>query len=141
MGGKILVSGRQRKMSFLLDTHTFLWWIMANPSLSDPARSVIEDPDALRCVSSVSAFEIANKFRIGKLDFAREIIENFDAVLDDAGFQRLDINHSHALLAGQMPGNHKDPFDRLLAAQSKLESLTLVTADAAFDGFDIKRLW
>lgn len=128
-------------MSFLLDTHTFLWWIMADPSLSDLARSVIEDPDALRCVSSVTAFEIANKFRIGKLDFAREIVENFDAILDDAGFQRLDITPSHALLAGQMPGNHKDPFDRLLAAQSKLESLTLVTADQAFVGFDVKRLW
>ncbi|MBW8320251.1 MAG: type II toxin-antitoxin system VapC family toxin [Rhizobium sp.] len=128
-------------MSFLLDTHTFLWWIMADSSLSHQARSVIEDPDALRCVSSVTAFEIANKFRIGKLDFAREIVESFDAALDDAGFQRLDITPSHALLAGQMPGNHKDPFDRLLAAQSKLESLTLVTADQAFDGFDIKRLW
>ncbi|MNT52436.1 PIN domain protein [compost metagenome] len=114
---------------------------MADPSLSDPARSVIENPDALRCVSSVTAFEIANKFRIGKLDFAREIVENFYAILNDAGFQRLDITPSHALLAGQIPGNHKDPFDRLLAAQSKLESLTLVTADQAFDGFDIKRLW
>ncbi|MBW8282983.1 MAG: type II toxin-antitoxin system VapC family toxin [Rhizobium sp.] len=128
-------------MSFLLDTHTFLWWITAHSSLSHRARSAIENPDALRCVSAVTAFEIANKFRIGKLDFAREIVEDFDAVLDDGGFQRLDISPSHALLAGQMPGNHKDPFDRLLAAQSKLENLTLVTADHAFDGFDIKRLW
>lgn len=128
-------------MRFLLDTHTFLWWIMAHSSLSQRAKSVIEDPDALRCVSAVTAFEIANKFRIGKLDFAREIVENFEAVLDDGGFQRLDISPSHALLAGQMPGNHKDPFDRLLAAQSKLESLTLVTADQAFEGFDIRCLW
>lgn len=128
-------------MSYLLDTHTFLWWLMADSSLSHKARSVIEDPDALRCVSSVTAFEIATKFRIGKLDFARAIVENFNAVLDDAGFQGLDITPSHALLAGQMPGNHKDPFDRLLAAQSKLEGLTLVTADKALDAFDIKRLW
>ena len=114
---------------------------MADARLSHEARSAIEDPDALRCVSSLTAFEIANKFRIGKLDFAREIVDNFDTVLDDAGFQRLDITPSHALLAGQMPGNHKDPFDRLLAAQSKLESLTLVTADQAFDEFNITRLW
>lgn len=128
-------------MSFLLDTHAFIWWVMADPNLSDRARSAIEDPDSRRCVSSVTAFEIANKVRIGKLDFAQPIIDEFDTILDDAGFQRLDITSSHALLAGRITGDHKDPFDRLLAAQSRLEGLVLITADKAFQGFDIERLW
>lgn len=128
-------------MSFLLDTHTFIWWIMADRNLSDRARSAIEDADSRRCVSAVTAFEIANKVRIGKLDFAQAIIDQFDTILDEAGFQRLAITPSHALLAGQITGDHKDSFDRLLAAQSSLEGLVLITADKAFESFDIERLW
>lgn len=128
-------------MSFLLDTHAFLWWVMADPGLSINAKAAINDANSPRYVSAVSAFEVANKFRIGKLDFAREIVEDFDMVLHDAGFIKLDITPSHALLAGRLPSEHKDPFDRLLAAQASLNSLVLISADRAFDGFDINRLW
>jgi PIN domain nuclease of toxin-antitoxin system len=128
-------------MSFLLDTHAFLWWVTADPRLSASAKAVLDDGRVRRCVSSVTAFEIANKFRIGKLEFAREIIEHFDAALDDAGFEKLAVTTTHALLAGQMRSDHKDPFDRMLAAQARLETLILVTIDQAFDDFDIERLW
>jgi len=128
-------------MSILLDTHAFLWWVTADPRLSATAKTAIDDQSSRRCVSSVSAFEIANKFRIGKLEMAGEIIESFDAVLGDAGFEKLAVTSSHALLAGQIPSVHKDPFDRLLAAQAKLENLAMLTIDPAFDTFGVKRLW
>ncbi|MFN4208049.1 MAG: type II toxin-antitoxin system VapC family toxin [Agrobacterium albertimagni] len=128
-------------MSILLDTHAFLWWVTADPRLSAAAKTAIDDPSTRRCVSSVTAFEIANKFRIGKLEMAGEIIESFDAVLGDAGFEKLAVTSSHALLAGQIPSGHKDPFDRILAAQAKLENLAMLTIDPAFDTFGVQRLW
>jgi PIN domain nuclease of toxin-antitoxin system len=128
-------------MSFLLDTHAFLWWVTADPRLSAAAKTVLDDGRARRCVSAVTAFEIANKLRIGKLEFAREIIEHFDLVLNEAGFEKLAITPTHALLAGQIISAHKDPFDRMLAAQARLETLTLVTIDQAFNEFDVERLW
>lgn len=128
-------------MSFLLDTHAFLWWVTADPRLSASAKTVLDDGSSRRCVSAVTAFEIANKFRIGKLEFAREIIEHFDAVLDDAGFEKLPVTPTHALLAGQILSDHKDPFDRMLAAQARLETLSLITIDKAFDNFGVERLW
>jgi len=109
--------------------------------LSAAAKTAIDDPSTRRCVSSVTAFEIANKFRIGKLEMAGEIIESFDAVLGDAGFEKLAVTSSHALLAGQIPSGHKDPFDRILAAQAKLENLAMLTIDPAFDTFGVQRLW
>lgn len=128
-------------MSFLLDTHAFLWWVTADPRLSVAAKTVIDDGSARRCVSAVTAFEIANKFRVGKLEFARGIIQHFDIILNEAGFGKLAVTHEHALLAGQMTSDHKDPFDRMLAAQAKLEPLTLVTIDEVFDDFDVERSW
>lgn len=128
-------------MSFLLDTHAFLWWVTADPRLSAAAKTAIDDGTARRCVSAVTAFEIANKFRVGKLEFARGIIQQFDTILDEAGFEKLAVTHKQALLAGQMTSDHKDPFDRILAAQARLETLTLVSIDEAFDEFDVERIW
>ena len=128
-------------MSILLDTHAFLWWVTADPRLSAAAKAAIDDPSRRRCVSSVTAFEIANKFRIGKLEMAGEIIESFDAVLGDAGFEKLAVASSHAILAGLIPSGHKDPFDRILAAQAKLENLAMLSIDPAFDTFGVQRLW
>ena len=128
-------------MSILLDTHAFLWWLTADPRLSAKAKAFIDDGESARYVSSVTAFEIANKVRIGKLDFAREISERFNQFVNAGNFHRLDISMQHALLAGQMTGEHKDPFDRLLAAQCKLDGLSLVSADTAFRQFELDILW
>ncbi|MEF0942295.1 type II toxin-antitoxin system VapC family toxin [Rhizobium sp. BR 362] len=128
-------------MNFLLDTHALLWWLTADPRLSSVAKNAIEDPDASRYISSVTPFEIATKVRIGKLDFAREIADNFDSYVAAGAFKSLDVNTGHALLAGKMPGNHKDPFDRLLAAQCKAEKLSLITADPAFAEFGLDLVW
>ncbi len=128
-------------MSVLLDTHTLLWWLTANRKLSERAKAAVEDPAVTRYVSAASAFEITNKFRIGKLDIARPVVENFESVLAEGHFHKLDITTSHAFLAGQMAGVHKDPFDRMLAAQCRLENLSLVTIDPAFSEFGINIIW
>lgn len=128
-------------MRYLLDTHALLWWLMADPRLSRSAKDIIDNPAVARHVSAVSAFEIANKVRIGKLDEARPAVEAFDIILAEAQFNRLDITHSHALLAGRLQSPHRDPFDRFLAAQATLERLTLLTSDKAFSGFGIATIW
>ena len=128
-------------MNILLDTHAFLWWLTANPKLSAKAKAAIEDSSATRYISSATGFEITNKVRIGKLDFGRPIVENFDSILADGGFAKLSLSMAHTFLAGQMGGAHKDPFDRMLAAQCKLENLSLITVDPAFQEFGIDIVW
>ncbi|TFF27901.1 type II toxin-antitoxin system VapC family toxin [Jiella endophytica] len=125
----------------LLDSHAFLWWLTADPRLSVNAKSAIDNGETVRHVSAVTAYEIANKVRIGKLELAREIVDTFDEIIAAGRFSRLDITHVHALLAGQMPGTHRDPFDRLLAAQAITGSLAVVSCDTAFDDFGVARLW
>jgi PIN domain nuclease of toxin-antitoxin system len=92
-------------------------------------------------VSAASTFELATKHRIGKLPGAEVLLENFEEQVENAGFQVLSITSLHARVAGTYPHSHKDPFDRLLAAQSSIEQLTLLSADAQLDAFNIKRLW
>jgi PIN domain nuclease of toxin-antitoxin system len=128
-------------MNLILDTHVLLWWLMADPRLSRKAKAAVEDPEVKRYVSSVTAFEIANKVRIGKLEPARTIVATFDNILSAGRFIQLDVTHRHGLIAGQLPGAHKDPFDRLLAAQARCEDLVLISADSAFDSFPVERLW
>lgn len=127
-------------MRYLLDTHALFWWLTANKNLSHAARKIIDDGTNLRFVSPVSAFEIANKSRIGKLD-AAEIVNAFDNILAAGSFHSLPVTVAHANLAGSMPGTHRDPFDRLLAAQCKLENLKLLTVDPAFGEFGIDIVW
>lgn len=128
-------------MNVLLDTHALLWWLTADKQLTSAAKSIIDDSDHQRFVSAVTAFEIANKFRIGKLLPAGAILDAFDDILEAGNFQRLAINIDHAKLAGQMPGEHKDPFDRLLAAQCRIDNLSLITIDPAFRQFGIDIIW
>lgn len=128
-------------MSVLLDTHALLWWLTADRKLSKTAIATIENLSASRYISAISAFEITSKVRIGKLDFARRIAEDFDMILQEGGFIKLDLSTAHAFLAGRMPGIHRDPFDRMLAAQCKLENLSLITIDPAFREFGVDIIW
>lgn len=125
----------------LLDTQALLWWLMADPRLSNRARQAIDNADITRLVSSVTAFEITTKVRIGKLEEAREIADRFESILIQGAFTKLDLTPDHALLAGRMAGEHRDPFDRLLAAQAKLENVPLVSSDRAFLAFGVDLVW
>ena len=128
-------------MKLLLDTHTLLWWLSEQPKLSATARNSISHDDAVIIVSAASAWEICTKVRIGKLQTAFAVCEDFHAVLARNGFEPLAISVEHGRVAGRLPGTHKDPFDRMLAAQALIENVPLVTNDPAFAGFGVKVIW
>ena len=128
-------------MNLLLDTHTFLWFIAGDSALSKTARAAIEDEDNYRYLSVASLWEIAIKVSIEKL----ELSEPFDTLipeqLTENGIELLDISVEHATLVASMPFHHRDPFDRLIAAQAKAEQMTLISADEVFDAYEVARLW
>lgn len=128
-------------MRLLLDTHTFLWWLADDNRLSSRARSALADPKRTIYFSPASAWEIATKHRIGRLPEARELLADLPGILDRAGFEELAISTKHSVLAGTLAGTHRDPFDRMLAAQALCENLEIVTADEALGALGARRLW
>lgn len=125
----------------LLDTHALIWWLAGDEALSRRARDAIADETNEIVVSAASAMEIATKFRIGKLPGAALLAQNFEEIIAEQGFGELPISVRHARRAGDMNIAHKDPFDRLLIAQAQVEDRVLVSNEALFDEFAIKRLW
>lgn len=128
-------------MRLLLDTSTLIWWTLDDPAIPQRVRDAIVDPLNEKLVSAVSAMEVATKVRIGKLPEGAELAATFEEVLADQGFGELVLLARHGQLAGNLPGTHKDPFDRMLAAQAILEGLTLVSSDTALDQFGVRRIW
>jgi PIN domain nuclease of toxin-antitoxin system len=128
-------------LRFLLDTHTLLWCFNASPSLSLKARRLIQDGNNEILVSAASAWEIATKVRLGKLPTGEELLNKFDSYLSRLGCETLPISLQHAVRAGTLPGEHRDPFDRMLIAQAQAENLPLVSNDRIFDAFHIQRIW
>ena len=128
-------------MSFLLDTHAFLWAVMQPGELSTRVRKLLENPATDIVVSAASAWEIATKYRLGKLPSATPIVADIDDVARQLGARWLAVNHRHAIRAGAYSLTHKDPFDRMLAAQSELENLPLVSKDRALRKFRIEQVW
>ena len=119
-------------MSDLIDTHILLWWLFDDPQLKDKDRAIIQNPKNQILVSSATAWEIATKYRIGKLPEAAPIVADYHQILEQAKFLELPINAKHALHAGNLPIEHRDPFDRMLMAQAELENLPIITYDSAF---------
>ena len=128
-------------MRLLLDTHTLLWCFNASPSLSSRARRLIEDGGNEILVSAASAWEISTKVRLGKLPTGEELIADFDRYLAQLGCDALPISLEHALRAGRLPGEHRDPFDRMLIAQAQTENLPIVSNDRIFDVYAVRRIW
>ena len=128
-------------MRLLLDTHALLWWFAGNENLSLRARSAIGDAESIVFVSAASAWEIATKYRIGKLPLAASLLGDLEMLLSAQNFRDLPISLSHAQSAGSLPGEHRDPFDRILIAQAMSENLTLVSNERLFDAFGVARLW
>lgn len=128
-------------MRFLLDTHALLWWLTDDLQLSLRAREIIADESNTILVSAASAWEIATKHRLGKLEQATAAVEDFNELVVADGFEHLAVSYLHALKAARFAADHRDPFDRMLAAQSALESAALITVDKAFTAFDTKVVW
>src|SRR3954471_6521890 len=115
-------------MTILLDSHTFVWWVTDDEKLTERAKQAIESEQQVY-VSAVVAWEVATKVRIGKWANARMIVTGFFELLAYYNFADLPIRLEHAHLAGSLPGAHRDPFDRMLAAQAHIENMPLVTGD------------
>lgn len=130
-------------MMFLLDTHTFIWYVMDNSRLSNQVIELINDENNQIFVSVVSLWEIAIKQSIGKLTFNQPLpFEIFiTQQLHLNNFSLLDIKISHVAVISSLPLHHRDPFDRLLIAQSIVENVPLLSADQIFDAYPIQRLW
>lgn len=116
---------------FLLDTHVFLWLLGAPARVPEAVRGDLARPDSELLVSTVSAMEVATKVRFGKLDSARHLVDTWTARVNELRGRELDVSTEPAILAGLMAWTHRDPFDRLLAAQCLVENVTLVTSDPA----------
>jgi PIN domain nuclease of toxin-antitoxin system len=125
-------------IKMLLDTHIFLWWLFDDPKLSQKTRAIISDFNNPMFVSSASVWEIATKYRLGKLPEASSVAENVPYWIAKAGFKPLSISPEHSQLAGSWDSDHRDPFDRMLAAQAKLEDLDLVSVDKILSSFPIR---
>ncbi|WP_460517126.1 type II toxin-antitoxin system VapC family toxin [Humibacter antri] len=121
-------------MRYLLDTHALLWALTSPERLGAEAETAIRPRSSELIVSAASAWEIATKNRLGKLPQADTVLEGYGRHLDRLGVERLPITDEHALLAGRLDWPHRDPFDRMLAAQAMIESATLLTADPVFAG-------
>jgi len=125
----------------LLDTHALLWWLFDDPKLSPKARKVIKNPDNVIFASTASAWEIATKYRLGKLPGAQEAAHQLPELLRNARIEPLPISMEHALAAGALSGPHRDPFDRMLIAQARIEKLPIATIDRVFNEYDVKVIW
>lgn len=128
-------------MKYLLDTHVLLWWWVDDPLLSPTARACIQDEANTILVSAASAWEIATKHRLGKLPLAGEAVTRFNELVELDAFQHLPVSYLHALRAGGLAAEHRDPFDRMLAAQCELEAVPLITCDGAFSAFRVQTVW
>jgi len=129
-------------VDYLLDTHTFLWTIRGSKHLSEAAAKIIENSNVRIFVSAVSAYEIMNKHRIGKLSEFDDVAKNYFSFVKKLGADSLPISDKHAHFAGAFEWLHRDPFDRLLAAQAVTDNLTLITNDPIFKELpQIKILW
>lgn len=114
---------------YLLDTHAFLWLLGTPELVPEPLRNDLAQPDSELLVSAVSALEVATKVRLGKLDTARHLIATWSARVQDLRAVEVPVSTEHAILAGSLDWQHRDPFDRLLVAQALVENLTMVTSD------------
>jgi PIN domain nuclease of toxin-antitoxin system len=125
----------------LLDTHTFIWFIEGNLRLSAVARAVIEQPDAQRFVSIATAWELAIKMSLGRLELSGRFDEIIPSQIDNNAMTMLPISVDHLTRLTTLPLHHRDPFDRMLIAQALEDRLVMVGADVAFDAYAVERVW
>lgn len=128
-------------MRILLDTQTLLWWLDGDRRMSKRARTLVGRDTNEVFVSAASAWEISTKSRLGKLPGAADVAADIPGAVANQGFLPLAITLQHAQRAGQLTTQHRDPFDRMLAAQALIEGLPIVSNDEALDVFELTRLW
>jgi PIN domain nuclease of toxin-antitoxin system len=125
----------------LLDTHTLLWATLSPSDLSPKVAGIIADESNVILVSAASAWEIATKVRLGRLPGAETLEKEFLDVMENSGYTLVPINASVALRAGRFRSEHRDPFDRVLAAQALANDIPILSTDAKLDSFGVERIW
>lgn len=128
-------------MKYLLDTHAFLWWITNEKRLPETVSKVISNGNNQLFLSAASCWEIVIKAKLGKIELpAKADIFIADQLVDNT-IQSLPILASHALHIFNLPNHHRDPFDRMIVAQSQLEKLPIITSDSLIAKYDVKTIW
>jgi PIN domain nuclease of toxin-antitoxin system len=125
----------------LLDTHTFLWFLLDAPQLSTTARDVVVDPTNDIEVSPATYWEIAIKISLGKYELPEPYDVFIEREIASNDFRILPIEPKHTAVLTTLPFHHRDPFDRLLIAQAMVEAIPILSIDAAFDAYPVTRLW
>jgi PIN domain nuclease of toxin-antitoxin system len=128
-------------MRLLLDTHTLLWWALKIPKLSRRAQALLDDDANGLFVSAATAWEIATKYRLGRLPEAKHLMPNMSSQFALAGLVELPVSIEHGRHAGLLSGVHQDPFDRVLSAQSVLEEIPVLGRDKALLEFGVELIW
>jgi len=128
-------------MKVLLDTHTLLWATLSSASLSSKAKEIISNEKNVIFVSAASAWEISIKVRAGELPLAEPFERDFVRKTDLAGYTLLPITVENALRAGRLVGAHRDPFDRMIAAQALADDIPIISLDSKLDSFGVRRIW
>lgn len=128
-------------MRYILDTHTLIWWWSGGARLTSQSHGIMVDSANTIYISAASGWEMATKVRSGKLPEMASAVANFDAGVRADSFHHLDIRQDHAVRAGLLVGDHRDPFDRMIAAQALIEGLTVITRDPALAAFGCDVIW
>lgn len=128
-------------MSYIIDTHTFLWFINDHVSLSSTAREIIQHPDNPIYLSIASVWEMAIKVSLNKLEMPSPFNDFIEQQLVENSIALLHIKTDHIGIVAAMPFHHRDPFDRLIIAQALHESYAIIGKDDIFDQYDITRYW
>lgn len=127
-------------MKLLLDTHAFIWFVENDESLPASLKTQIEDTDNEIFISIVSLWEIAIKTSLGKLEMAIDLPSIINKI-EENGFVMLPIFPEHTVCVASLPFHHKDPFDRILIAQTIVEKLKIISKDDIFDSYGVDWLW
>ena len=128
-------------MRLLLDTHAFIWWLAGSDRLPVTARHAIADEVNEKLVSAASAWEIATKYRLGKMPSAAALANDIAGAISGEGFNELPITVADAVRAGSLRGPHRDPFDRMLIVQALSHDLVLLSNESPFDHYGVRRIW
>lgn len=128
-------------MRYILDTHTALWWWSDATKLGSAARAILVTAESDIFVSAASAWEVATKYRSGKLPDIGDPAVNYRRFMQQSGFASLPVSEAHAMRGGLLESDHRDPFDRLIAAQAIAEQMVVITRDPRIGAFGCAVIW
>lgn len=127
-------------MTILLDTHALVWWLQNDSRLSKRAAVIIKNPTNKILVSAAVGWELAIKVNLGKIRPA-SLVQGLEEAMSRETFEELPVTVAQAIRAGLLPMHHRDPFDRLLAAQAQSLGCPILSADSLLDAYGIQRVW